>query len=636
MTMGRRLIPAWLIGVGLAAYRNSFGGAFLFDDLPRIVDNRQVHQLWPLWDVIHRSSRPVVQVSLALNYAVGGVNPWGYHAVNLAVHILAGLVLFGIVRRMLESGRMRARYGGEAPWLAMVVAGIWLVHPLQTESVTYIIQRAESLMGLFFLLMLYCGIRANHSPHPRGWCVAAVTACALGMDSKEVMVSAPVLMLVHDRVFIAGSFRDILRRRWGLYAGLAATWIVLGVSLATSRVEKQMVLGPDPTPWRYALTQGGVILHYLRLSVWPHPLVLDYGWPLAESVASAMPGAAIVLALLAGTVLALRREPWVGFWGAWFFLILAPTSSFIPIADAAFEHRMYLPLAAVVVLVVIGGRDLLRLLARRLRASDDVRRGLEVGWVVAAVAATACLGYATSRRNEDYRSELAMWRATVAEQPENPRAHINLGAVLTRQGKAGEAMAQYAEAVRLRPDYAGAQVNLGDALYRQGRNQEAIAHLAEAVRLKPDNGEAHSCLASALVSQGRDQEAIAHFSRAASLDADSSQAYNDLGNALYLEGRIAEAVTHYSEAVRLQPGFARAHHNLGLALLRQGDTLGAIARFSETIRLQPGDARPHNDLGILLYARGRTKESIAQFSEALRLDPTFEGARQNLRDAQTP
>src|SRR6266478_10167003 len=190
-----RLISVGLIGAGVAVYYNSFAGVFLLDDHWRILDNLQIRQLWPPWHALAHNSRPLVQVSLAVNYALGGLNVWGYHAFNLAVHLLGGLVLFGIVRRMLQSERPRARYGASACWLALAVAAIWLVHPLQTESVTYLIQRAESLMGLFYLLTLYCGIRGVQSPRPGAWFLGAVVACGLGMGSKEVMVTAPIMML---------------------------------------------------------------------------------------------------------------------------------------------------------------------------------------------------------------------------------------------------------------------------------------------------------------------------------------------------------------------------------------------------------------------------------------------------------
>lgn len=554
------LLPLLLVGVGLAAYFNSFQGAFLFDDKLRIVDNPQIRQLWPPWVAMIPSTRPFLELTLALNYAMGGLNPWSYHAFNLVVHVLAGLALFGIVRRMLESDSLRARYGRASRGLATAVAAIWLVHPLQTESVTYIIQRAESLMGLSFLLTMYCGIRACRSPRPQRWSIAAVAACALGMGSKEVMIVAPLLMLLYDRVFVAASFKEALRERRGLYAGLAATWLVLAASMANHPAdEHQVYLLAGLNPMGYALTQGEVILHYLRLSLWPNPLIFDYMWPIADPWSSALPAIAAVLALVGGTVLALRRRMWIGFWGAWFFVILAPTSSVMPVADVTFEHRMYLSLAAVVVVVVIGGHDLFERLGRRLRVSGTLRRWLQASLVIAVVTV---LGYATARRNQDYRSELAMWGDTVAKRPENARAHVNLGLALKGQGNLAEAMAQYNEALRIKPDYAEAHNNLGNVLALQGERGEAVVHWNEALRLKPDYVEAHLNLGIAMYSQGKLEEAITHYNEALRINPNHPGAHNSLGIALARQGRLADAAAHFASAVRLDPGFTWARENL--------------------------------------------------------------------------
>src|SRR6266446_920464 len=314
------------------------------------------------------------------------------------------------------------------------------------------------------------------------------------------MVSAPIMMLVYDRVYLSDSFAELFRRRWGLYLGLAGTWLLLGVLVATSRAEEQNVLVPGLTPWRYATAQFGVIVHYLRLSVWPHPLVFDYAWRLPDSVDSVVPWAAAVGALVGGTVLAFRRLPWVGFWGAWFFLILAPTSSILPIVDLAFEHRMYLSLAAVVVLVVVGGHEALGLVLDRVAARADLRRWVEGGLVVMAVVV---LGSATVRRNEDYRNDLAMWGDTVAKRPDNPRAHYNLGHALYQERKLEDAMAHFAESVRLKPDDAKAQIMLGLVLVAQGKIEAGIAHYREASRLKPDDPLAHFHLGLALGRRGQ-------------------------------------------------------------------------------------------------------------------------------------
>jgi hypothetical protein len=284
---------------------------------------------------------------------------WGYHLSNLTIHILAALVLFGVVRQTLVSERLREQFGRAATGLSLTVALIWTVHPLQTESVTYIIQRTESLMGLFLLLTLYCAIRSFDSPRPRRWQVAAVLACALGMGSKEVMIGAPILVLLYDWIFVGSSFREIWRRRWALYAGLAATWVLLALLVATGQARQAVIsasfaqLGSSA----YAKTQCGVILYYLRLSLWPHPLVVDYNdWPIAKTAMDFVPWAVVLGAMLCATLVALWRRSWLGFPGAWFLIILAPSSSLIPIiSEPAAERRMYLPLAAVVVLITVIG-----------------------------------------------------------------------------------------------------------------------------------------------------------------------------------------------------------------------------------------------------------------------------------------
>jgi hypothetical protein len=344
------------------------------------------------------------------------------------------------------------------------------------------------------------------------------------MATKPVMVTAPLAIVLYDRVFLSGSFRRAWQQRSRVYLGLAATWGILGILLSRPNDSTTSAgFGVSGiSPLSYALAQPGVLLHYLRLVVWPHPLVLDYAWPPPRSAADVVPAAIVIAGLLAATLWALRpldsgstrpsaslaiardvapnesrgrpersrgttqwslwlargapHRPPLGFLGAWWFLILAPTSSLIPIADRAFEHRLYLPLAAVAALVVCAGYRLLR-----------TRRGLAMGLAVALVGV---LGAATMRRNHDYRSEIAIWTDTVVKRPKNPRAHYNLGKALATQGAYHQAIARFAEALRLQPSDADAHYNLGLAYAKLGQDDAAIAHYEEALRLNPTDAEA--------------------------------------------------------------------------------------------------------------------------------------------------
>ncbi len=614
-----------MVAAGLLAYHNSFTGPFIFDDSTAIVQNPTIRHLWPIWQPLsppHQATvqgRPVVNLSLAINYAIGGLDVRGYHALNVAIHILAGLTLFGVVRRTLLQPKLSERFGTVADELALAVAVLWTVHPLQTEAVTYVIQRCESLMGLFFLLTLYCFIRGAGSPRPRWWYGLCVSACALGMASKEVMVAAPLIILLYDWVFLGSSFRELWRRRTALYAGLAATWLILAALVVTTPHVNTGLGIEGLTPWSYLKTEAGVILYYLRLCVWPDPLVIDYlDWPIARSLKDYLIPGMVVAGLLGTTVWAFRRRPWLGFLGAWFFLILAPTSSFLPsLGEVVAERRMYLPLAAVVVLAVMA-----------IYAWAG-RRSMPVYVVLAAG-----LGFLTVQRNDDYRSELAIWADAVAKRPDSARTQYSVGLALAEAGRVGEAIGHYDRALRIKPDLPYVHYELGLALAKLGRVQEAVAHWKETLRLKPDYAEAHNNLGLALVQLGDVQEGIEHYDRALRIKPDYAEAYNNLGVALAQTGRIPEAVDHFEQALRIKPEYAEAECNLGLALSQAGKLEEGIEHYEQALRINPNYAAAHYNLGAAFEQAGRVGEAVSQYEQALRGKPDFEAARNRLARLQ--
>ena len=237
-----------------------------------------------------------------------------------------------------------------------------------------------------------------------------------------------------------------------------------------------------------------MILHYLRLALWPSPLVIDYyGWPIVRGITAA---ALVVAGLLGATLWALYRRRTVAFLGAWFFLILAPTSSILPLAgELAAERRMYLPLAAVVTLAVMAVHTVLRATPR-----PHVRRGVQTALLVII---TTALGAVTVRRNEDYRSLISIWKDVVTKRPNNARAHMNLGHYLAEDRRIAESRAEYAEAVRSEPTNADAHYGLAVLLALQGRTDDAIAEYSEALRLNPNHAQAHAGLGAALARQGK-------------------------------------------------------------------------------------------------------------------------------------
>jgi tetratricopeptide (TPR) repeat protein len=629
------LIPVVIVAAGLWAYHNSFQAPFIFDDALSITQNPHIRHLWPIWDALSPSTRsfvggrPVVSFSLAINYALGGLAVRGYHAFNLAVHLLATLALYGVVRRTLARPGLRERFGASGEWIALAVALLWTVHPLQTEAVTYISQRCESMMGLFYLLTLYCFVRGTDSPRSSEWFVLSVAACFLGMASKEVMVTAPVMVLLYDRTFVSGSFREAWNRHRRLYLGLAASWLWLGCLMAGLQ-DRGAGYGLGVPWWGYAMAECRAVVQYLGLAFWPHPLIFDYGDYVPTAHLAVMGAYALFLTVLAaGVLVALKRQPAIGFVGAWFFVILTPTSSVVPIVGSPMaEHRMYLPLAAVVTMAVVGAFAI----GKRL---FNKQQGVTLGCVAAGFVAVlfTCL---TIERNQVYRSALAIWQDTVAKRPNNPRGHNNLGLALVDLGKVQEGIAQYEQALRLKPDSAEAHYNFGVALMGQGRLQEAIAHYEQVLRIQPHFADAHNSLGIALERAGRVQEAIEQYEQALKIKPHFADAHNNLGIALTKLGRLQEAIGHYEQALRIQPDYVKAQCNWANGLLQAGRIQEAIGHYEQALRIAPDFVEAHYNLGLALEKLGRTPEAIPHYEEALRIKPDFVEARSALARLGAP
>lgn len=623
----RLLAAALLIAAVFLAYHGSFAVPFFFDDHGAITHNASIREWWrldrvllPPSDGAGMAGRPMVNASLAFNFALGGTNPWGYHAFNLTLHALSALVLFGLARRTLLTTPLRGRFGGAATPLAFLMALLWTVHPLQTESVTCVIQRTELLVGFFYLLTLYAFVRAAEEPGALGWSVLAVVAGALGMASKEVMVSAPVLVFLYDRTFIAGSFREAWRQRRRLHLGLAATWLVLAALLWQMGGTRGAAagFGLGVTWWSYAFKQCEAIVTYLALVVWPHPLVIDYGTDVVTDPARVAPQIAAIGALALGTFAALRWRPVAGFLGFWFCALLAPSSSVVPlVTQTAAEHRMYLPLAAVVALGVAG--------AHRLYGRP--------GYVVAGLLAAA-LTAGTIARNRLLQDELALWADTIVRVPENPRAHASLGLALFDRGRAAEAIPHFQRALALDPRAVATEQNLGNAYFKLGQIADAEARFRRVVELDANFASGHNNLGAALLERRDFDGALAAFATALRLEPNHAGAHQNAARALFALGRFAEAVPHYERVQQARPDSPDAHYDLGLALARAGDLDRATRHFSAALRLRP-NAGSHLNLARFLAQAGRTTDAIANLETALRLQPSFAEARSELERLRT-
>ena len=604
-------MAAALALIGFAVFWNSLPAPFTFDDDHAIVVNEQIRHISTSLSRTEQGSplagRPVVSLTFAINYALGELNVRGYRLTNIAIHVVNALLLLAVAARTL-----RVRGVVKAREVAFAVASIWMVHPLVTEPIDYVSQRTELMMAPFFLLTVYFGgsggsvrTRNPSADGTRPTYVGtrptmSVICCALGMACKETMVVAPIVVLLYDRTFTFGSFREAVKQRRVYYVALCATWLVLVALLWSSpRGDSAGFTGASVSPWTYLLDQSVMIVRYLRLALWPRGLVLDYGEPAQVTFSDVAPHMIVVAALLVGTVVALVRSSPVGFLGAWFFLTLAPTSSIMPIStEVGAERRMYVPLMAIVALVVAGAARTLKV--RESRSAD--LEGPPRSWMIGAVAVAALLSIATIQRNAEYRSGLTLWQTVLDRWPPHARAHRNLAAELKLANRRDEEIEHLRAAVNDLPELRNV---LGIELLALGRHMEAADELHIYLRDHPRDADAWSNLGNALDALGRKDEALDSFKRAVAVNPDNGLSQRNLALQYLQANDFDNAVTHAREGVRLTPGDPEAHNLLGLALIGQQKVNEAIDEFRASLRLRPTNNDAAGYLERTLKAIGR-------------------------------
>jgi tetratricopeptide (TPR) repeat protein len=493
---------------------------------------------------------------------------------------------------------------------------------MQTEVIDYVTQRTESMMGLCYLATFYCGVRALEG-RPGRWHAAAILACAAGMACKESMVTAPVMVFIYDRVFVSASARRNARRS-RLYAGLATTWLIL-VALMLTGPRTTVGFDTPISAWTYLLNQAPVLVTYLRVAFWPRDLILDYGIPQPLTLTDVLLPMLVVVALAIAVVASIVRRPQAGFLGAWCFITLAPTSSFVPIAtEVGADRRMYLPLVALVVLVVLG--------AYRLLIGGMQTRARVIG---PAVALCLCIAFAlgTIQRNREYESLLSIAQTTVDRRP-HPRAYLMLGTALLEAGRRDEGM-PYLERARELP---GTSFVLGIAFITEGKFAAGAEELERFLRMEPMHlraVDARESLGRAYSALNRLEPAAMHLTEVVRLEPRRGPAHAYLGEVLLRQGRVAEGLRQFQFASELQPSNPDALRLLGIAQAQTGQFDAAFATFKRAIDLDPLNGRGHYLLGSALAASGQIAAAVPHFARAVELDPQDARARDDLQRAQS-
>jgi tetratricopeptide (TPR) repeat protein len=527
------------------------------------------------------------------------------------------------VRRALSLPRVQPRIGGAAAELAFAIALLWAVHPLTTDAVTYITQRTESLMGFCYLLTLYASLRR--------WTLPAVIVCAIGMGVKESMVTAPLMVVLFDRAFLFDSFRSAAATRWRLYVGLALTWLLLAFQLGTTPRAGSAGFAAGVSVWTYLLNQSVMITRYLHLAVWPTDLVINYGPPAPYVFMDVAPYAALVTALLLLTCVAVRWSAAAAFLGAWFFITLAPSSSFVPIAtEVGAERRMYLPLMAVVTGAIIG-----------LYSASAVRRHISRRLAMVAFASVAIvLGSLTVARNVEHQSWLTLAETTLERWPTDV-AHAAVGSELSRLRRDEEALPLLR--IGARSDVRG-RYNLGITLFNMQRYDESIRELEVLVTEHPTREEtpwARRVMGHAHTRLQRWPDAIAQLRLTLAMtphDADARRllvdAHNSYGVDLAESQKYNEAIVQFRQALSVDERNTSARYNLATALFDANQFEEAFIEAERALALNPTNADAHHLIGKLLALQGRFNESIASLETAVKLRPDDPVIREDLERVQ--
>ena len=712
-------------------YSNIYQSSFVFDDRPGIQEKLDIRSVGNYLSVDRLlKPRDIVNLTFALNFRFGKLNVFGYHLINVLIHIINGFLVYflsltvfkqlspsftkpfgrlnGPNSKLKRSTSKERRQGTKTgrkqkskkapslgrnthpapsqssiinlqssiPWMSLVAALIFVAHPIQTQAVTYTVQRFASMAAMFYLASVLFYLKARimvqssklKAQRSGRYSLSAffglsIVCGMLAFLSKQNTASLPGVILLAEYLLIDRTWEGWKRKIpwfcltfafWGLFVlyvigffsgGIEGQGLLEDVSRLTQETE-------NVSRWSYLCTQFNVLVIYIRLLLLPIGQNLDYLYPFKTGFFDGYTplAFAFLIGVIAIGVWNIRKKPVTCFGIFWVFITLSVESSLIPIKDALFEHRLYLPMFGFALII---SYLVFHLLSKR------------ISWAVAiSVVVILCLGTATYLRNITWQDNTNLWSDVVSKnfhnyrahnnlgfalieqgraeeaiehylqalriKPDHYKAHYNMGVALDKQGRTEEAIERYLQALRIKPDYVEAQNNLGNALDKQGRAEEAIEHYLQALRIKPDHYKAHYNMGVALDKQGRTEEAIERYLQALRIKPDYVEAQNNLGNALDKQGRTEEAIEHYLQALRIKPDYAEAHNNLGNALKKQGRTEEAIEHYLQTLQIKPDFVEAHNNLGNALNKQGRTKEAIEHYLQALRIKPDYVEAHYNL------
>ena len=646
-----------VVCLGLLIYSNTFHAPFLLDDEPNIIENPATRDLSYFQEPskimrapVHQAIKDIFQnryigyLTFALNFKINGFSVAGYHIVNLVIHIINALLVYWIVILAFKTPVLRDKDRSDIEFrgVALFTALLFVCHPIQTQAVTYIVQRFASLATLFYLLSLSLFIRSRlekSTAASAALYVVSLGSAILAMKTKEISFTLPIIVVLFEIMF----FKAKTLKRALMLTPYVLTLMIIPMTLLIAKggmSESLNIANPvHLSRWDYLITQFRVLVTYFRLFFPPVIQNLDYDYPVYHSLS--VPGVALSLLfsmtiLILGVFLYHRSQktahgsPFtllISFGIFWYFITLAVESSIIPISDVIFEHRLYLPSVGFFLAITSS----LMMIKQRISSFSIILGKTILPLSTAFILLFSGAAYA---RNSLWKDEVKIWADTVNKSPKKARPHHNLGLAYYKTHRLDEALREYLVALSIKPDYEGIHLNLGSVYSEQGNLAQALHEFKTMLKLQPDSVKAHNSMGTIYLKQGHLDEALVEYSAALEINPDYAEAHNNRGTVYQKLEHIDDALREFKAAVELRPDLVQAYNNIGNVYFQQGRLEESLREYQRVKKMSPDYLGVYISIGKIYHKQRRYDDALNECRTVLKFKPDFEEARILLKRIQ--
>lgn len=601
-------------------YGGTFHSSFHFDDTGFVVNSPAIRELGnipAIWKALETPTRFIPFLTFALNYKLNGLDVFGYHLVNFIIHLLNAALVFFLSKSILfipsVKEKIAARY---ADTVAFFSSAVFLVHPVQTQAVTYISQRFEIMAALFYLSTVCCYIQGRLKQGRPGavkYFSAAILFAVLGVFTKEIVITLPLMIYMVEKILFGGNSQEKQSSRLPLRFQFLVIAVILVIPLFFSYRLTSIFFHPLPseshdgdviTFWPFVLTQMRVGITFLKLLAFPVGQNLDYDYPLSQSLWEwpVLLSSAVHIFLI-GAAFKLRKTQKVYSLGIfWFYIIFA--ANLVPRHNLLFEHKLYL----------MGVGPIIAGVSLGIAALKDLRQAIKV-FAVLCIILSAC----TFQRNKVWRSELTLWQDVVKKSPQKSRPNLNLGRAYNDIGDHEKALFYYNKAISLDPQNRKAYNNRGLLYFRAGKIDHALADLNRAIELESNYYEALLNRANLYVSTGRDDLAMADYDFILIANPDYGMAYVNRGSLLAKHKKFDQAIEDLNKAEQLFVQSTVLYNNRANAYRFLGKFASAMVDFDRAISLDPNYALTYRFRSETYLQMGRYEDAWKDAIQAKKL-----------------